>query len=127
MGRPLARLGPLADPSKPPVFDAGQSGQLGGATKTQPEPLSARRVEKVGFDEDQSLPIARMAEIRKSALLAIKPYAHGSERCGQTGLLNCDLDRQHGRSVVCIRRKRSHLPATGAGNIRQRRRLHRIV
>ena len=73
---------------------------LGPAPKTQPEPLLARRVSKVDPNDDEPRPIASMAKIREGALLAIRPYAHVSERCCQIGLLNRYLDGQYGHSFA---------------------------
>jgi hypothetical protein len=56
----------------------------------------ARAVDKVGFENNRTGRIVRMAKIGDHTFLAIEPYAHGSESIGQIGPFDRYLDGQYG-------------------------------
>jgi hypothetical protein len=77
------------------------------------ELVSARLVGKVGFDDDISVAIARMAKMGEIASLAIEPFAHRGEGIGQISLFDRYL-HGHAEHSVAIWREYSHLSAIGA-------------
>ena len=64
------------------------------------KPFSACGTSETGFDDDKPAPSTLMAKTGEHAIFLVEPYAHGTERIAQIGLLNRYLDG-HAKFRLC--------------------------